>query len=74
MPLVLRGTRSTRKVDYLLRYAGFPIAVIEAKAEDESAERGLEYFVDAPPDVEQEQWRAAGLEATSDTAGLRADF
>lgn len=38
------------------------------------AERGLEYFVDAPYDAEQEQWRAAGLEAAPDTAGLRADF
>ncbi len=38
------------------------------------SERGLEYFIDAPPDMEQEQWRAAGLEAAPDTAGLRADF
>jgi len=32
------------------------------------------YFVDPPPDGEQEQWRAAGLDAAPDTAGLRADF
>jgi type I restriction enzyme, R subunit len=44
--VILRGTRSRRnegrKVDYLLRYAGFPIAVVEAKAEGESAESGFE--------------------------------
>ncbi len=44
--VILRGTRTRRrkgrKVDYLLRYAGFPIAVVEAKAESESAERGFE--------------------------------
>lgn len=38
------------------------------------SEPNLKYFVDAPPDAEQEQWRAAGLEAASDSAGLRADF
>jgi type I restriction enzyme R subunit len=44
--IVLRGTRARRKpgrkVDYLLRYSGFPIAVIEAKAEEEIAETGFE--------------------------------
>jgi type I restriction enzyme R subunit len=43
--VILRGTQSRRKkgrkVDYLLRYAGFPIAVLEAKAEGESAETGF---------------------------------
>jgi len=44
--IVLRGDRVRRrrgrKVDYLLRFAGFPLAVVEAKAEGEPAERGLE--------------------------------
>ncbi|MCL5998492.1 MAG: DEAD/DEAH box helicase family protein, partial [Chloroflexi bacterium] len=45
--IVLRGDRAHRrdgrKVDYLLRYTeGFPIAAVEAKAEDEEAETGLE--------------------------------
>jgi type I restriction enzyme R subunit len=44
--IVLRGNqvgrRAGRKVDYLLRYAGFPIAVVEAKAEGEAPESGLE--------------------------------
>jgi type I site-specific restriction endonuclease len=43
----LRGNRAShgqpRRVDYLLRYTdAFPIAVVEAKAEAESAEAGLE--------------------------------
>jgi len=38
---ILHGT--PRRVDYLLRLSdGFPIAVVEAKAEDEPAEAGLE--------------------------------
>lgn len=44
--IVLRGNRTRRRtgraVDYLLRYAGFPIAVVEAKAEGEAAVSGLE--------------------------------
>lgn len=45
--VILRGDRvirgEARKVDYLLRLSdAFPIAVIEAKAESEPAERGLE--------------------------------
>jgi len=44
--IVLRGTRARRKpgrkVDYLLRYSGFPVAVVEAKAEGETAETGFE--------------------------------
>ena len=45
--VILRGDRVTRgeakKVDYLLRLTdAFPIAVIEAKAESETAESGLE--------------------------------
>lgn len=44
--IVLRGDRTHRKegrkVDYLLRYAGFPIGVVEAKAEGEVAESGFE--------------------------------
>lgn len=44
--IVLRGDRvhrkEGRKVDYLLRYAGFPIGVVEAKAEGEAAESGFE--------------------------------
>jgi len=44
--IVLRGDRAHRKegrkVDYLLRYADFPIGVVEAKAEGESAESGFE--------------------------------
>jgi len=43
----LRGNRAShgqpRRVDYLLRYTdAFPIALVEAKAEAESAEAGLE--------------------------------
>ncbi len=45
--IVLRGERAhhreARKVDYVLRYTeGFPIAVVEAKAESEEPEAGLE--------------------------------
>lgn len=45
--IILRGERARhregRKIDYLLRYTeGFPIALVEAKAEDEAAEVGLE--------------------------------
>jgi len=45
--IVLRGERARhregRKADYILRYTeSFPIAVIEAKAEDEEAETGIE--------------------------------
>ncbi len=45
--IILEGNRiyrgKARKVDYLLRLSdGFPIAVVEAKAEGESAESGLE--------------------------------
>ncbi len=43
----MRGDRARhgqpRRVDYLLRYTdAFPIAVVEAKAEGEAAETGLE--------------------------------
>ena len=52
---VLRGTRSTRKkgrkVDYLLRYAGFPIAAVEAKGEGESAESGFRQGQDYAHDL-----------------------
>jgi len=44
--IVLRGDqvrrRTGRKVDYLLRFSGFPIAIVEAKPEAEPPERGLE--------------------------------
>lgn len=45
--IVLRGEqahhREARKIDYVLRYTeGFPIAVVEAKAEAEEPEAGLE--------------------------------
>ncbi len=44
--IVLRGNqvhrRTGRQVDYLLRYSGFPIAVVEAKSEGEPPEAGLE--------------------------------
>lgn len=45
--IVLRGERAhhreARKIDYVLRYTeGFPIAVVEAKAETEEPEAGLE--------------------------------
>jgi len=45
--IYLRGTQARRgeprRVDYLLRYTdAFPIAVVEAKAEDEGAESGFE--------------------------------
>ncbi|MCS6844544.1 MAG: DEAD/DEAH box helicase family protein, partial [Caldilineales bacterium] len=45
--IVLRGERahrrSPRRIDYVLRYTeGFPIAVVEAKAEGEEPEAGLE--------------------------------
>ena len=45
--IVLRGERphrrAARKIDYVLRYTeGFPIAVVEAKAEAEAPEAGLE--------------------------------
>jgi type I restriction enzyme R subunit len=45
--IVLRGERAHHreacKIDYVLRYTeGFPIAVVEAKAEAEEAEAGLE--------------------------------
>lgn len=45
--IVLRGERAhhreARKIDYVLRYTqGFPIAVVEAKAEAEEPEAGLE--------------------------------
>ena len=53
--VVLRGTRASRKegrkVDYLLRYAGFPIAVVEAKAEGESAESGFRQGQDYARDL-----------------------
>jgi type I restriction enzyme R subunit len=44
--IVLRGDqvrrRAGRKVDYLLRFSGFPVAIVEAKAEGEVPEAGLE--------------------------------
>ena len=45
--IVLRGERAhrreARKIDYVLRYTeGFPIALVEAKAEAEEPEAGLE--------------------------------
>ena len=53
--IVLRGTRTERregrKVDYLLRYAGFSIAVVEAKAEEESAESGFRQGQDYARDL-----------------------
>lgn len=33
-----------------------------------------QYYGDLPSDPEQEQWRTAGLDATPDAGGLRADF
>lgn len=49
--IVLRGERAyhrdARRVDYVLRYTeGFPIAVMEAKAESEEPEAGLEQAKD----------------------------
>ena len=41
-----------RKVDYVLRYTeGFPIAVVEAKAEDEAPDAGLEQAKDYARDL-----------------------
>ena len=47
--IVLRGDqvcrRAGRKADYLLRFSGFPLAVVDAKAEAEPPERGLEQAI-----------------------------
>jgi type I restriction enzyme, R subunit len=54
--VVLRGDRAERlpprRIDYLLRYTdSFPIAVVEAKAEDESALSGLQQVKDYARDL-----------------------
>ncbi len=52
---MLRGTRASgkkgHKVDYLLRYAGFSIAVIEAKAEGEFAKSSFSQGQDYARDL-----------------------
>lgn len=37
-------------------------------------ERFRQYYEETPPDAEQEQWRAAGLEAVLDAEDARADY
>ncbi|MBN2004575.1 MAG: hypothetical protein JXA21_14565 [Anaerolineae bacterium] len=68
------GTRVCRQCDARFSCASYREYAWQPGQHGVAEERFRQYYEETPPDAEQEQWRAASLEAVPDAEDARADY